>query len=144
MPYFLFAELLAPVVEALGLVISVFATLFGLLAPSYAVAFFVVAYLYGIVLSLAAILMEEVSFHRYRRPVDMWRLVAYAFIEPFGYRQLTVWYRLKAFVRYVRGDHSWGRMKREGFGASTAAEPANAVARPTRSRLTPVSVAEIT
>ena len=48
------------------------------------------------------------------------RLVFFAFIEPFGYRQITVWFRLKAFVRYLQGDHSWGRMKREGFGAAPA------------------------
>ncbi|MGE0360498.1 MAG: glycosyltransferase [Vicinamibacterales bacterium] len=124
MPYFLIAELLAPVVEAAGLVITVACTLTGLLAPSYAFAFFAAAYLFGTLLSLAAILMEEVSFKRYRRPADTLRLVWFAFIEPFGYRQVTVWFRLKAFVRYFRGDHTWGRMLREGFGA--AAEPAPA------------------
>lgn len=76
--------------------------------------------------SLAAILMEEVSFRRYRRASDSLRLVLFAFIEPFGYRQLTVWYRLKAFVRYLQDDHSWGRMMREGFrGPPPAASPRN-------------------
>jgi hypothetical protein len=117
MPYFVFGEMLAPLVEAVGLVLTILGTLSGLLSPRYAVAFFLVAYLYGIVLSLAAILMEEASFHRYRRPVDSLRLLFYALIEPFGYRQITVWFRLKAFARYIRGDHSWGRMNREGFAA---------------------------
>lgn len=121
MPYFLFAELLAPVVEAAGLVITAICTATGLLSVRFAVAFFVAAYLFGTLLSLAAILMEEVSFHRYRRPRDTARLVWFAFIEPFGYRQVTVWFRLKAFWRYFKGDHSWGRMKREGF--ATAAVP---------------------
>jgi cellulose synthase/poly-beta-1,6-N-acetylglucosamine synthase-like glycosyltransferase len=116
MPYFLIAELLAPVVEALGLVLTVACTLTGLLAPVYALAFFATAYFFGTLLSLAAILMEEVSFHRYRRPSDTLRLIWFAFLEPFGYRQITVWFRLKAFVRYWQGDHSWGRMRREGFG----------------------------
>jgi cellulose synthase/poly-beta-1,6-N-acetylglucosamine synthase-like glycosyltransferase len=116
MPYFLIAELLAPLVEATGLVITVLCTLAGVLAPGFALAFFATAYLFGTLLSLAAILMEEVSFHRYRRTSDTLRLVFFAFIEPFGYRQVTVYYRLKAFVRYLQGDHTWGRMKREGFG----------------------------
>lgn len=117
MPYFLFAELLAPVVEAVGLLITVACTISGLLAPLFAVAFFTAAYLFGSLLSLAAILMEEVSFHRYRRPADTFRLLVFAFIEPFGYRQVTVYYRLKSFWKFFRGDHSWGRMNREGFGA---------------------------
>jgi cellulose synthase/poly-beta-1,6-N-acetylglucosamine synthase-like glycosyltransferase len=118
MPYFLIAELLAPLVEGVGLVITLLCTLTGVLAPGFALAFFATAYLFGTLLSLAAILMEEVSFRRYRRSSDTLRLVFFAFIEPFGYRQITVWYRLKAFVRYVQGDHSWGRMKREGFGGT--------------------------
>lgn len=121
MPYFLFAELLAPVVEAAGLVVTVLCTLAGILSVRFAVAFFVAAYLFGTLLSLAAILMEEVSFHRYRRPADTARLLWFAFIEPFGFRQVTVWFRLKAFYKYLQGDHSWGRMKREGFGGSTPA-----------------------
>lgn len=118
MPYFFLGEMLAPVVEALGLLLAIVGTMFGLLAPRYAVAFFLVAYLYGIALSLAAILMEEASFHRYRRRSDTLRLVLFAFIEPLGYRQITIWFRLKAFGRYFRGDHSWGRMRREGFGTA--------------------------
>ena len=117
MPYFLIAELMAPLVEAIGLIITVLCALTGVLAPGFAVAFFATAYLFGTLLSLAAILMEEVSFHRYRRTSDTLRLVFFAFIEPFGFRQVTVWFRLKAFVKYLQGDHSWGRMKREGFGA---------------------------
>ena len=122
MPYFLFAELLAPVVEAAGLVVTVLCTLAGILSVRFAVAFFVAAYLFGTLLSLAAILMEEVSFHRYRRPADTARLLWFAFIEPFGFRQVTVWFRLKAFYKYLQGDHSWGRMKREGFGGTASGE----------------------
>lgn len=124
MPYFVFCEMLAPVVEALGLVLTVVGTMAGLLEPVYALAFFLVAYVYGTVLSLAAILMEESSFHRYKRPSDSLRLVGFALLEPIGYRQLTVWFRLRAFIRYLRGDHSWGRMKREGFGAAGSPAPA--------------------
>ncbi|MGQ0642799.1 MAG: hypothetical protein ACT4P6_18805, partial [Gemmatimonadaceae bacterium] len=87
-------------------------------------------------LSLAAILMEEASFHRYRRPIDSLRLAWFAFIEPLGYRQLTVYFRLKAFVRYLRGDASWGKMQREGF----AAAPASASGQ----RLTPIRTAAVT
>jgi cellulose synthase/poly-beta-1,6-N-acetylglucosamine synthase-like glycosyltransferase len=127
MPYFVFAEMLAPVVEALGLVLTVVGTSLGFLEPVYALAFFLVVYVYSTVLSLAAILMEEASFHRYKRPVDSVKLIFFALIEPFGYRQLTMWFRLKAFVRFARGDHSWGKMPREGFSAP-AAQPAGQIA----------------
>jgi cellulose synthase/poly-beta-1,6-N-acetylglucosamine synthase-like glycosyltransferase len=121
MPYFLLVELLAPVIEALGLVMTVAGTLVGLFVPSYTLAYFATVYLFGTLLSLAAILMEEVSFQRYRRPADTARLIWFAFIEPIGYRQITVWFRLKAFLRYVQGDRTWGRMRREGFGVDAGA-----------------------
>lgn len=142
MPYYLFCEMLGPLVETIGLVLTLAGTAFGLLAPAYAVAFFVVTYLYGIVLSLAAILMEEATFHRYRRPADSLRLVVFAILEPLGFRQATVWFRLKAFWRYLRGDHSWGRMQREGFGATPLPAAASTTGTaPTSSRgLTPASV----
>ena len=138
MPYFVFCEMLAPLIEAFGLILTIIGTMFGLLEPRYAVAFFVVTYLYGILLSLAAILMEEASFHKYRRPIDSLRLVLFAFLEPLGYRQITVWFRLKAFVRYMRGDRRWGRMQREGFGTPAAPTPSGG------QRLTPMSVPQIT
>lgn len=115
MPYFLLGEMVAPIVEAAGLLLTFAGTLLGLLSTRFFIAFFLVAYLYGVALSLAAILLEEATFHRYRRPIDSLRLVFFAFVEPLGYRQLTVWFRLRAFVRYFRGDHTWGRMRREGF-----------------------------
>ena len=146
MPYFLLAEMASPVIETFGLLLTIVGTSFGLLAPKFAVAFFVVAYLYGIVLSLAAILMEEVSFHRYRRTSDTMRLVFFALVEPFGYRQLTLWFRIKAFERFFRGDHSWGRMKREGFGGQTqggADATGSALRKSREARLTPMSVPEV-
>lgn len=134
MPYFLFGELLAPVVETVGLAISLVGVGFGLLEPRFAIAFFLVAYLYGVVLSLAAIVMESVSFHRYTRRSDTLRLIWFALIEPFGYRQATVWFRLKAFWKHFKGDHSWGRMQREGFGRAGSEAPG---------RLTPTTVARV-
>jgi hypothetical protein len=77
--------------------------------------------------------MEEASFHRYRRPGDSAKLAWFAFIEPLGYRQMTVWFRVKAFVRYFRGDRSWGKMQREGFAGKL----------PAGQRLTPMQMAAI-
>jgi hypothetical protein len=38
----------------------------------------------------------------------------------FGCRQLTVWWRIRAFWQYLRGDLSWGAMERRGVAARTA------------------------
>jgi hypothetical protein len=46
------------------------------------------------------------------------RLLLTTVIEAFGYRQLTLFFRVKAFWRVLRGDRRWGVMRREGFSAA--------------------------
>ena len=85
--------------------------------------FLSVVVLYGMLLSVWAILLEEVSFRRFTRPADVARLLFHSVTEAFGYRQLTLYFRLKAFWRLARGDRRWGEMKRTGFRASTPPVP---------------------
>ena len=51
----------------------------------------------------------------YRSPGDFARLLVCAFLEPFGYRQLTVFWRLKGFWSAYRRSEAWGEMRRYGF-----------------------------
>jgi hypothetical protein len=93
----------------------------GLVDLQFAWLFFSVAVLYGLLLSAWAVLLEEVSFRRYARSTDVLGLLFFAVVEAFGYRQLTVWFRLKAFWNVARGTRTWGRMPREGFVARPSA-----------------------
>ena len=43
-------------------------------------------------------------------------LLSFGVLENFGYRQLTVLWRIKAFWDYMRGKKGWGTMTRTGFG----------------------------
>lgn len=121
MPFFAFGEMLAPVVELLGYLITVLGFAFGLVNLPFALLFVLVAWGYGMLLSIWAVVLEEVSFRRYRRFVDLFRMLLFASLENFGYRQLTVWWRLKAFVNVVKGVHVWGDMARKGFGKPSVA-----------------------
>jgi len=121
-PFFLFGEALSPAVEVLGYVGVVLGLTLGAVDLNFLWLFLSVVVLYGMLLSVWAILLEEVSFRRYRRPGDVLRLLFTTVIEGFGYRQLTLAFRLKAFWRLLRGDRRWGEMKREGFGSSTEPE----------------------
>jgi cellulose synthase/poly-beta-1,6-N-acetylglucosamine synthase-like glycosyltransferase len=131
MPFYAFGEMLAPVVELLGYFITVVGLAFGLVNVSFALLFVLVAWGYGMLLSIWAVVLEEVSFRRYRRSGDLFRLLLFATLENFGYRQCTVWWRLKAFVSVWKGVHVWGDMTRKGFGkASIAALLSLCIARP--------------
>ncbi len=119
LPFFAFGEMLAPIVELLGYLGLVVGLWLGAINRPFAFAFLAVAVGYGIMLSLWAIVLEEVTFRRYNNRTDLWRLMFFAVIEGFGYRQLTVYYRLHAFWKVMRGEKGWGVMQREGFAKPT-------------------------
>jgi hypothetical protein len=72
-----------------------------------------------VLVSVLAVLLEDVAFRRYPKLRDLGILVAGAVLENLGYRQLTVWWRVRAFWEYFRGDLSWGEMERTGVSATT-------------------------
>jgi len=114
-PYFVIVELLAPVVEALGLLGLGAGLVLGAVEPSFAVLFFLVAYGLGVVLAAFTLMLEELSFHRYERLGDRALLVVWALLESFGYRQLTVVWRLRGIWKFLRKRTDWGAMQRRGF-----------------------------
>jgi len=114
-PYFIVVELLAPVVELVGLLALGAGLAVGAVNGSFALAFFLVAYGFGILLSCVTLLLDELSFQRYTRISDRLLLVLWAALESFGYRQLTALWRLRGLVRYLRGNTDWGVMTRSGF-----------------------------
>ena len=66
-PYFLLFEFLGPLIELFGLPLILVSWVAGDLSPVFLVGFFVVAMLLGVLLSLAALLLEEHSFRRTAR-----------------------------------------------------------------------------
>lgn len=120
-PYFVFIELLAPVVEIIGLIGLLLAVLIGAVDFSFAALFFLLAYGIGIVLSALTLLLEDFSFRRYRSARDQAMLLLWAVLENVGYRQLTVIWRIRGLWKYLRGRTDWGAMERRGLGKAAGA-----------------------
>ena len=117
MPYFFFVEMSGPLIELTGYVILLLSVISG--ALSYFFIFvFIMAYLYGLLFSLSAILLEQYAYRRYSTR-EILRLMLFALLEQLSYRQLTVFYRVSAFFNYRKGSRSWGTIKRTGFGAGS-------------------------
>ena len=113
MPFFYVFELLGPAVETAGYVFMLVAALFGWIDWSVTGLFFSLAVGLGVMLSTSALLLEEISFHVYPRTRDLPRLYVVAIVENFGYRQLTVVWRLEGLLGWFRGRMpEWGEMKR--------------------------------
>jgi len=127
MPWFLFFELLSPVVEVIGLVYFLLLLVFlgveqwvdtglDLVNPPVLLIMLTASVLFSVFVTLVALLAEEVSFRRYRGLPDLFRAIYAAVEENVGYRQLNAWWRFGGIVEVLRRSaHHWGDMQRAGF-----------------------------
>jgi cellulose synthase/poly-beta-1,6-N-acetylglucosamine synthase-like glycosyltransferase len=127
LPNMLLVELVAPIVElaglllvAVGVALEVGVRLAGgeldLISTQFAVLFLITGYGYGLILSLAAIAAEELSYHRYPRWRDLGAMLAAAAVETFGLRQMVAWWQLQGtWAALRRTSPVWGDMARLGF-----------------------------
>lgn len=114
-PYFWMFEMIGPVVEFLGYIFIPLSYVLGLLNLRYFILFLIVSILYGIILSIGAILLEEYTFSKYQSIKQLFRLSLYGVLENFGYRQMTTFFRVDAIIRFKKFRNSWGKIKRKSF-----------------------------
>lgn len=115
MPFYVVFEMIGPLIEFFGYILFAAFLVTGNVDHPFAVRFFLLALAYGTLLSLAAVMLEELSFQRYPRFSDILIIVAFGILENFLYRQFLAAVRAKAFVDLLRGRREWGRMERKGF-----------------------------
>lgn len=137
-PYYFAFELLGAPVELLGYVCL--PVLFFLHDLNYACAalFFGLSFGFGTLLSVGAVVASAwpektsetdtsgSSLLYFKRPKDILVLVLYAILENFGYRQLTLWWRTRGIVDYLRGKRGWEKFERKGFTMQKGAIDAGA------------------
>ena len=114
-PYYAFVELLAPVFEAVGLISLAVGLFLGIVDWNFAALFYLTAYGLGTALTAFTLILEDISFHRYDTFRDRILLLSWALLENFGYRQITVYWRLRGLWKFLRGRKDWGAMERKGF-----------------------------
>ena len=115
LPFFILFELLGTLVEVAGYVAIAVAFAFGVVNTEFALIFVLVAVFSGVLLSLSAVLLEDLAFRSYGGLRELTRLIAYSVFENFGYRQVITLFRIGGFFSYLRGDKTWGVIERLGF-----------------------------
>lgn len=118
-PYFFLFELLGPLIEILGYLLVVVGLITGWMSKDLLILFFCVDILYGVLMSVGAVLIEESAYHKYPKLSQLGALLMVACLEHLGYRQFNLFNRLRGLWAYVRGDRSWGAMTRLGFDGSS-------------------------
>lgn len=124
-PFYTIFEALGPLVEVTGYVLLPIEWALGRLNPPFAVLFLVLAILYGILNTLLALILDDLLFRRYERVRDLARLVAAAFLEYAGFRQLLALQRFTASFSVRRRKATWGEQRRQAIahGERTAGAP---------------------
>lgn len=116
-PYFWIFEMLGPIVEVLGYIFIPLSYIFGLLNVRYFILFLAASILYGVTLSIGAVLLEEYTFSKYPSIKQLLILSLYGIMENFGYRQITLLFRIEGILKYGKLKHSWGQIKRQNFSS---------------------------
>jgi cellulose synthase/poly-beta-1,6-N-acetylglucosamine synthase-like glycosyltransferase len=134
-PYFLLFECLSAPIEFCGyLVLPLFWSV-GLLSPAYLLWFLFISIAYGMLVSVSAVAastwLERTDASRqrygsllgYAKGGEILALIACALVENLGYRQLTLWMRVRGLWDWWRGATGWEKFERKGFDRAQAPAP---------------------
>ena len=111
----LMVDVIGPPVEALGYLLVPLLWGLGLLSLDFLLAFLAVTFTFGIFVSVATLILEEVELRRFPHARDLCILTLVAVAENFGYRQLANFWRVRGWWQFLRGKQGWGQMTRKGF-----------------------------
>lgn len=113
-PYWLIFEWMAPLIAFAGFLYTIILAIAGLVNWPFFFLNFSFVYSLAVCLSIWAVLLEEITFHKYRRKRDVLKLIGVAFIEPFIYPIYTL-FAVRGNIEFLRRKKSWGTAKRNGF-----------------------------
>jgi len=129
-PFFFLFEMVGSPLELLGYLAipALYAT--GFLSPEYLLLFLLLSVAYGALVSVSAVVtaawseragparLEGRSLLHYRDRRHIALLLAYAILENLGYRQVTLWWRIRGMWDYSFGKKGWEKFERKGFGGA--------------------------
>lgn len=108
-------DVLGPPVEVMGYILVPLLWTLGLLSVDYLLAYLALTFVFGVFISVGALILEEIELQRVPRLVDLALLTLVAVVENFGYRQVSNFWRVRGLWQYLRGQQGWGTMTRVGF-----------------------------
>jgi poly-beta-1,6-N-acetyl-D-glucosamine synthase len=116
MPYWLFFEWLAPLIEFTGILLFLLLLAFGMINWYMFGIFFLAVYTFSVLYSVTALFFEEYSFQQYKKPKFTLSLLGTAMLEPLIYHPFVMWAAIMGNIDIIRGKKTWGAMQRTGLG----------------------------
>jgi biofilm PGA synthesis N-glycosyltransferase PgaC len=120
LPYWLIFEWMAPIIESLGILLIMVLVYLGYFDPVEFITVTIMAYSYAVLISTVTIFIEEVTFQKYTRKSEVFKLYLIAWLEPLIYHPWIVLWSLKGTWDKLRGTNTgWGTMTRKGFSKTS-------------------------
>ncbi|HVI45750.1 MAG TPA: glycosyltransferase family 2 protein [Chitinophaga sp.] len=115
-PYNFIFELLAPLIEFVGLLYYIYIVVFNIINWDFAVILLLFIYTFSVFISSLAILWDQLTFRYYQSWKDVAKLCMMTFLEPFLYHPLVLFFAMRGYLYQLTGKkHGWGNMQRKGF-----------------------------
>jgi len=114
MPYFFVFEMIGPLFEVQAYLAIFVGLALGILNIEIVLLLLLVTVVMGVFLSILSLFINEQDGPSFRVG-DIAKLILYAVIENFGWRQLISLYRVKGYLSSLRETNAWGQMNRVGF-----------------------------
>lgn len=114
-PYWFFFEWLAPIIEFFGIIYFIVIAIMGFSNWPFFFLLLSAVYLFAVSLSFWAVLYEELSFHRYKKPSEVFRMLINSFLEPLFFHPIILFSNLRGTFKFFTGEKAWGKMERQGF-----------------------------
>jgi len=114
-PYWFFFEMCAPIIEIGGFVLLVILALLHLMNWDFFFLYLLCILLFSYLYSAFAILMEVLTFHQYKRRIDVFSLLLTSLTEPFIFHPFIVISSARGYFDYFFKNKVWGIMTRKGF-----------------------------
>lgn len=115
-PYWFFFEMLAPVIEFIGMIAFLIMAFIGMINWEMFFAFLLFIVFFGYLNSIFAIYIEVATYNQYHRRREIRKLVLAALSEPFIFHPFLVWSAIRGYYDYFMKKKAWGEMTRRGFG----------------------------
>lgn len=116
MPYNIIFEALNPYFKITGLLALIGYTMLDMTHWRILAVFWLINFLSGYLLSIGALLLEELAFKRFSKLSDLCRLLLFSVFKFFGYAQLGGLWRIQGHIQFMRNNNSWGTMTRQSWG----------------------------
>lgn len=111
--YFVIFEMLSCIIDVFGLLLIVVSYFLGFLNIDFLFTFLIVYIGYGVVISIASIILESYSFKNTLNFKSIFVYTIFSVLESFGYRQICGWFRLSGFFGYKKRKHQWSKISRK-------------------------------